>query len=400
MLRLVVVFCVFIVVNPSIAIAQEPAPGAPSSPAPPPPQAPQGQGSTSGVPEGDRPWWQTLTFGGDFRLRFETFRMRDTPDRNRGRYRLRLEGNTDVDRDLSLHFRLATGNPADPTTSNQSFDGFLTKKSFAVDYAFASYHPEALAGLTLAAGKFQPPIPYTDMTWEGNINWEGSYEQFATPASRALGVRLVASQVVLEESGDGSDSLLFAESAEVSLRPGGHHVRLALTDQFFRNADPIAAAVNEGVLDTRNTNLTVFDAAEQPTGFESGFHLVDGLAEVVVETGRSRYPLKLTANLVRNLRAASEEDTGLWLAATYGLAESPKTVSLNYTFARIEQESVLSPYTFDPLPGSNVRLNMVEFSIMPKARQNIDFNAIFWQYLAGSSQPWMTDLQASFRFSF
>src|SRR5689334_5541432 len=117
-LRFVCVFCLLI---PRVGTGQTP------------PQDPPAQ-NPSPEPEAPKPWWQTISFGGDFRLRFETFRMREAPDRNRARFRLRLEGSADVDPDLSLHFRLATGNPADPTTSNQTFKGFLTKKPLTVDY--------------------------------------------------------------------------------------------------------------------------------------------------------------------------------------------------------------------------------------------------------------------------
>jgi len=367
-----------------------------------PPQDPPAQ-SPAPPPEAQKPWWQTISFGGDFRLRFETFRLRETPDRNRARFRLRLEGHADVDPDLSLHFRLATGNPADPTTSNQTFKGFLTKKPFAVDYAFASYHPDGAKGLTFVGGKFEPPNPKTDMTWEENINWEGGYEQYESPGSRPVSIRLVASQVSLDEVEAGADSFMFANSGQLIFHSGAHSFSVSLTDQFFHNADLVALAVRDGVLDTRNTNLVTLGTGGQVTGFQSEFHLVDVLGRGVLDTGAPQYPLKVTADLVTNLRAASDQNRGVWLAGAYGLAEQPKTVSLSYTFADIQQEAVLSPFTFDPLPGSNIRMNMVEFSFMPKARRNIDVNAIFYKPLvvpAGQGRPLMKDLQFSFRFTF
>ena len=194
-------------------------------------------------------------------------------------------------------------------------------------------------------------------------------------------MKVVAAQVPLSEVEAGPDAVLFAESAQVSYARSGHTVSVAVTDQKFRNPDQIALAVASGELDTRNTNLTRFGPGGQVLGFQSKFHLIDVVADAMLDTGRPGYPLHLIADWVHNAGAVGDEKHGVWLGATYGLAEEPKTYSLNYTYASVEREAVLSPFTFDPFPGSNVRLNMLEFSYMPKPRINLDFNALFIQPL-------------------
>ena len=164
-----------------------------------------------------------------------------------------------------------------------------------------------------------------------------------------------------------------------------------------------AAGIPAFVNCSENQRLSRTPGAKRMVGFKSGFNLIDVVGEADLKTAREQYPLKLTADWVRNTRAASDQNSGIWIAATYGLAEKPKTVSINYTFARIEQEAVLAPFTYDPLPGTNLQVSVVEFSFMPKARRNIDVNAIFYRPLvvpAGQGRPWMKDLQFSFRFSF
>ena len=50
------------------------------------------------------------------------------------------------------------------------------------------------------------------MTWEENINLEGGYEQYESPGSRPVRLRLVALQVSLDEVEAGADSFMFANS--------------------------------------------------------------------------------------------------------------------------------------------------------------------------------------------
>ena len=77
-------------------------------------------------------------------MRAETFQQGESPDRFRGRMRLRFAAGMQINPDVEVGVRLVTGNPFDPITANQTFTGWFTRKPITVDRAFVVYHPSAL----------------------------------------------------------------------------------------------------------------------------------------------------------------------------------------------------------------------------------------------------------------
>ena len=75
-----------------------------------------------------KPWWERLTFYGDFRLRYEGFFQDETETRQRGRYRFRLGMRTPVAEGIDFNVRLASGEASDVTSTNQTFTDFLNRK--------------------------------------------------------------------------------------------------------------------------------------------------------------------------------------------------------------------------------------------------------------------------------
>ena len=137
----------------------------------------------------------------------------------------------------------------------------------------------------------------------------------------------------------------------------------------------------EGPLKSTNTNLLERDETGSVVGFVSDFNMVDVIGQVTLATARPDYPLRLLADWVTNTRAATEEDTGIWLEAQYGEAARPKSYGVAYTFARVEQEAVLSTFVFSDMPGSNLWLHMLEASYMPLPRLNLDLTLHFTKRL-------------------
>ncbi len=211
------------------------------------------------------PWWTRVRFSGDFRTRFEAFRQQGLEDRNRGRIRLRFNFEIDVNDEVTVGMRLATGNPLDPTTANQSFKDFLTRKPLTLHRAYMTYAPKAARGLKLGAGVFEPPVTMTNQIWDDNISWEGAWQQFGRSTKSGFSARAVAAQVVLSELEAGSDALMFAESGEIGFEAGTRALSVTVTDFQYRNVDQVAVAVYSGALDTRNSNLPRVDAAGHGT---------------------------------------------------------------------------------------------------------------------------------------
>ena len=324
--------------------------------------------------QSSQPWWERISFGGDFRERLEGFFQDGATTRQRLRFRLRLTLSGEVNDDIRLGIRLASGDLGNPISTNQSFTDLLTRKPISIDRAFFTYNPSGARALTLGGGKFGLPLTRTEMTWDNDVNWEGIYQQVRA-SSGPISYRLVAAQVPIEESSRGDDALMFAGYGEVGVSIGAHRLQFSVADYGFREIDRMAIALDREDIG-RNTNPFSRDADGNVDGFVSDFNLIDVIAQATLDTGRPNYPLQLTADWVKNTRATTGEDAGIWLTAAYGQASQPRTYRLVYTFARIEEDAVLSAFTFSDSPGTNIRMNRVTVSYMVMPRLHLDFIGI------------------------
>ena len=348
----------------------------------------------------DRPWWERLTFSGDVRGRYEGFFLDDEEARHRERFRLRFGVRADVTDEVRVSLRLASGETADLTSTNQSFADFLARKPIQIDQVNVTYAPKAARGLTLGYGKYGYPVTRTQLTWDDDINWEGTYERYDRTVN-GVDLRLAAAQSPLNEVSADEDAYLFVWSAQAGFAPGGHGVKLSVTDYHFLREDQIARAVVTRGLRNPVTNRLERTSTGAVVGYASEFNLLDVVLEAELKTGRRAYPVTLLADLVTNTGAVdASEDMGTWLVAGYGRAAEPKTYSATYTYARIERDAVVSTFNFSDIPHTNSRIHMVGFSYMPVRRVNLDATGIFSNVLDGPPEPWLTRVQVDARVTF
>ena len=337
-------------------------------------------------PSPSSPGGNGITFGGDFRARYEGFFQEARPTRNRERFRLRVTVRTPITDQVALGFRLATGNPSDIPSSNQSFGEFLAHKPINIDQAFLTYTPSRFRSLTVGAGKYGYPVRRTQMVWDDDVNWEGTYEQLGRTVGQTA-LHFVAVQSPVNEVTGGEDAFLFGWYGEAGWTLKPHAFGVSAANYRFLREDQIAVGVDRLGLANANTNLLTRNATGQVTGFASEFNLVDVIATATLATGRAEYPINLLANGVWNTEAATDQDAGLWLSAGIGRAAAPGTVSFTYTFGRIEQDAVVRLFNFSDIPGTNVRMNMLSLSFMPAPRVNLDVTTILTKPLIASPGP-------------
>ncbi len=107
-------------------------------------------------------------------------------------------------------------------------------------------------------------------------------------------------------------------------------------------------------------------------GYASRFNVVDVIAEATLQTGREGSPLRLLAEFAHNTRAAQDRDSGWWFEAEYGSPGAAHTWGATYTYGWLEQDLTPSAFVFSDIPGTNIRLNMIETSYVPKEGLSLD----------------------------
>ena len=330
------------------------------------------EASTAQDSNTETPWYERLQFSGDFRPRYEGFYQRGRQTRNRARLRLRLRVDTEINEDVGFHVQVASGDPGTPDSTNQSFTSFFRPKPFNLDRAYIAYNPRAASAMTLGMGKFPPAFTRTQMTFDDDLNYEGGWEQVAWNPTDGIGVNLVALQTAVNEVARGDDSYMFAGYGAVTFDIGVHTLQVSAANYGWGNVDQIAVGQASGVLTSILTNEVVRDADGNIGGFASRFNVVDIISEATFQTSQADYPLRLLAEFAHNTRAASDRDNGFWVEAEYGRPRRAGTWGATYTYGWIEQDVTLSAFVFSDMPGTNVRLHMIETSYVPKAGLSLD----------------------------
>jgi polyhydroxyalkanoate synthesis regulator phasin len=150
-------------------------------------------------------WVQNIKFKGDLRVRYQGEKI-DTDDdaRNRLRFRLRAGVEAKVLDNTNVAFGLASGESADPRSTNQTFTDSFAKKSVWIDYAYAQWAP--VKELTFTAGRMKNPFWLTsDNLWSSNINPEGGALQANYKALPNLNLFLNNAMFVVDELGTDPD---------------------------------------------------------------------------------------------------------------------------------------------------------------------------------------------------
>jgi polyhydroxyalkanoate synthesis regulator phasin len=157
-------------------------------------------------------WAQKIKLKGDIRLRYQgdffdennyyPFAKPDKPDevmnsledRHRARLRARLDVQANLldDREtnvgkVKVGVRLATGNEKDPVSTNETLGDYMNKDTIVLDRAYINwtYKPELpiwgkVPQISLTGGRMPNPWFFSDLVWDGDLNFEGFALDFRT----------------------------------------------------------------------------------------------------------------------------------------------------------------------------------------------------------------------------
>ncbi len=318
------------------------------------------------------PWYERIRFGGDFRARYEGFYRKDASTRNRERLRLRLRVDTEINDDVRFQLQVATGDSGTPVSTNQTFKSFFQPKPFNLDRAYIAYNAATAPALTLGIGKFNAPQTITQLTFDDDLNFEGGWEQIAWEPREGLGINLVAIQTAVNEVSSGADAYMLGGYGEVNVALGRHSLQLSAANYAWGNEDQIAVASAGGPLESILTNGVRRGPGGNVIGYTSQFNVVDLIAEATLRTGRAAYPLRLLADFAHNTKAATDRSNGLWIEAEYGNPRPTGTWGVGYTYAWVEQDATPSAFVFSDMPGTNLRLHLLETSYVLKTGLSLD----------------------------
>jgi hypothetical protein len=346
-----------------------------------------------------------VSVSGDLRLRYEGFSAGSPglPEgRDRFRYRLRLRAGVDLSERFALHGELRSGNPDNPVSDNQTFDGGGSKKEISIAQANVAWTPGP--EWEIRAGKMSPKSLWwsSDMQYDDDIVPEGVLGRWERGARRGerLGVAAAAYVFALEESSTGTDSYLSGAQAALTWKAGAdeHRWRLGAGYDAISHpqgvadltvADELAGNALSHFVDQQGRLISDFRIASVFAGWKQG--------------GERNWPVELKVHAYQNTGAegpGADEDMAWFARASVGDDGRPRGTEVRLTRYYSEPDAVF--YVFmqsDTRRSSNVDGYRADFRhrVAPWGKINVTW---YHTDLAVGESPtmdrWQVDLILSF----
>jgi len=338
-----------------------------------------------------------LEFFGDFRIRYEGFFQQGEPTRNRDRLRLRfgLRGSA---QNFNYGLRIATGDPRNPISANQTFTEFFSKKSFYIDRAYIEFAPKNMPFASIF-GKFSPQHLTTSLVWDSDVGPEGACQSFSYSSGKLLkNFRIYAMEFVLNEQSKREDAWMIGVQGMAEFRVSDvSSFTFAAGDYHYINEDQIALAVDRGDLTSHATNSLRYEDGVL-VGYLSEFHLVELFMKYSHSLSR-RWPMSFTVQYVRNVEADQANQATL-AELSLGTNRRPGEWFLRWTYWRPEKDSVVSVYTENDFPGTGYHSHRLRFSVGTFSDQNFMFSIYFTKKLEDESYRLLKRVQVDYNLRF
>lgn len=304
----------------------------------------------SDVPE----WVKRTTWKGDIRLRNE-YRDREGTggDGNRQRVRFRYGFTNDVNDQLQIGARLATGtntdsSSPDPVSTNQTMDDTFARKNFNLDWAYVRYAPEVpIEQLRFWGGFFANPFLGSEMLWDGDLSFAGA----AVQAKQAFGpIEMFVNTGIFPIDSDGFPNEwvgLYGAQGGLALRPFEGADLEALDDLKVTSA--------LGYFDYKNAVKAKTAPINTQGGNTAAVEDFNGI-NLYTEVGTkvAGVPVALWTDYVHNTSAPNEND-GVAIGIKLGKAEKPWHLTegweAGYYFERLEADAAFDGFVDSDFGG-------------------------------------------------
>ena len=286
-------------------------------------------------------WVDSITFKGDLRLRYEMKHQEwaagSQSRRNRFRYRFRYGAIADLQNDMKVGFRIASGSTDNPISTNQTLDDAGHNDTLAIDQAYAQWSRD---GFTVMGGKMPNHSKNGWMISSGLIDTD------YTPEGAELHYDLTAGGMPLGlhggwhsiyESSHGDDGMLIGQITGEHKFSNHTELKFGLGSYWLFNADQIKADTvgSSGVAHKDSAGNSETSGNNVASNFNPYF-----IDAALTYKGWAR-PVKFSAMYLNNpAAAASGEDTGYSFGVKYGSAKKAGEWEIGYEWRHLEQDAV------------------------------------------------------------
>ncbi len=323
-------------------------------------------------------WAQKLKVKQDFRLRHQwEEKDSDTEGRNRTRIRYRLGLQSQIANNVKLDAGLATGG-SDPRSTNETLEDTFETPDIRLDYAFVTWQPHAIKGLTIVGGKHKRKpffwLP-TDMLWDSDVNPNGfalNYQKDLTKTTTFFGN--TAYWIVDHRDQDDPDPSLFMVQGGLKAKGEKLDATGAVAYQDFKGVKGRAAQMFTGGTNTTSGGVIVNDYDVVSVGAEFGvMNLFGGLPFMADER------IAVFGEWVSN-GDPSDADDGYSVGVKFGhrKVKNPGNWQFKYQHVELETDAFVDFLPDSDRYGGDTNVESDEFAFKYALKKNVIFGLDYY----------------------
>lgn len=308
-------------------------------------------------------WTETITVKGDLRFRNEHISDESSGsklERTRHRLRARVGLGANVTDTLTATVRLATGESVtDPSSTNQTLDGYASKKLFLLDLAYLDW--KAVENLNVWAGKM--PVPYfqagkSELVFDNDLTPEGLAVKYAHDFEPVSVWANVAQSWLDETNANARDVVLYGGQLGVTYKQEAWTVTTGIASYNFSQIKGSTAVSTNG-----NTVTT--------TGATSTYDFDYKLTNYFVELGFNAggLPLTVYADMVNNSEATDNKEASLY-GVRVGKSKEVGDWYADVNYREVKRDAVLGIWTESDFAGGTTDSKGYKGTVSYVAAQN------------------------------
>jgi hypothetical protein len=308
-----------------------------------------------------------LSVSGDLRLRGQGDFDNAARDRQSAQLRGRFGATFAASNRLTLGARMVTGDPDDPNSVDVQLSNFDDNLEISLDLAYAQLD---LGDLQLYAGKLPQPFLRTDLVWDADVNPQGMSGLYRYDLGDGSVVRASWLFFVADEQAIGAESTM--QGAQLRFTSGA--------------SEPWTFDLAAAYFDYRIGSIAGADAGDfrsnlrdELGNYRSDFDLTNVVLAATWSGAGSRWPVKLTSDVVKNVGAATSADFGYSVDLAAGRATAHRDWRITYGYASAQTDAVLAAFSHDNIGlATNYRLHTATLDYVPAPGTMI--SAIWYHY--------------------
>jgi hypothetical protein len=318
-------------------------------------------------------WLDKVKPIGDIRFRGEGFYEDGLIANNRFRIRARVGLAVKASDELEGAVRIATGNPNDPISTNQTLGNTFDPKDINLNWAYMTVTPGKTFGIkpnvfSITGGKFATPnFKVSELVWDDDLSPEGAWQSIVAYDAKDgffRKVKLYAFEWTVDQISAASDPWMFGGQAVADMAIGSTaNWALAFADYSYQDMNSVAnkylnSASSSYNSSLANSNSVLLNDKGNVYAYKYGFNMINPSTEVNFPNPFGiGLPAGLYGELVYNTEADTR-NTGFILGA--GIGDAKKGYygdslkergdwGASYTYEWVEKDSTLSIFAYSDL---------------------------------------------------